>query len=100
QDHTTVTDEVLRAFRGRTVLGYDVIRSSYGFFPTFLVEVDEADVNKKIKALSQYKTYQDKYYFLPEVTRATLIRHGAMAERPYAEGFDILRIIGEFSSTV
>jgi len=97
QDHATATDEVLRAFRGRTVLGFDVIRSSYGFFPSFLVEVSEADVQKKIDALAHYKTYQDKYYFSPDVTRATLIRHGALAERPFAEGFDILRIIGEFN---
>lgn len=99
QDHAAATDEALRAFRGRTVLGYDVIRSSYGFFPSFLVEVNEGDVQKKIDALAKYKTYQDKYYFSPDVTRATLIRHGAMAERPFAEGFDILRIIGEFNSS-
>jgi LmbE family N-acetylglucosaminyl deacetylase len=97
QDHAAVTDEALRAFRGTTVLGFDVIRSSHGFFPSFLVEVSEADVQKKIEALAQYKTYQDKYYFKADVTRATLIRHGAMAERPFAEGFDILRIIGEFN---
>ena len=96
QDHSTVTDEALRAFRGRTVLGFDVIRSSYGFFPSFLVEVNEADVKKKTEALAQYQTYQDKYYFSPDVTRATLVRHGALAERSFAEGFDILRIVGEF----
>lgn len=96
QDHATVTSEGLRAFRGTTVLGFDVIRSSYGFFPNFLVEVDEADVKKKIAALSEYHTYDSKYYFDPDVTRATLIRHGALAERKYAEGFDILRIIGSF----
>ena len=97
QDHATVTEEGLRAFRGTTVLGFDVIRSSYGFFPNFLVEVDEDDVKKKIAALSEYHTYDAKYYFDPEVTRATLIRHGALAERKYAEGFDILRIIGSFA---
>ncbi|MBI4928922.1 MAG: PIG-L family deacetylase [Anaerolineae bacterium] len=96
QDHATVTEEGLRAFRGKTVLGFDVIRSSYGFFPNFLVEVSEEDVDKKIAALSQYKTYESKYYFESQITRATLIRNGAIAERPYAEGFDILRIIGEF----
>jgi LmbE family N-acetylglucosaminyl deacetylase len=96
QDHATVTSEGLRAFRGTTVLGFDVIRSSYGFFPNFLVEVDEEDVNKKIAALGEYHTYDSKYYFDPDVTRATLIRHGALAERKYAEGFDILRIIGSF----
>jgi len=96
QDHATVTEECLRAFRGVTVLGFDVLRSSYGFFPNFLVEVLEDDVQKKLAALAEYKTYETKYYFDPQITRSTLIRHGALAERPYAEGFDILRVIGTF----
>lgn len=97
QDHATVTEEALRAFRGTTVLGYDVIRSSYGFFPHFLVEVDEDDVNRKIQALAEYHTYDKKYYFDPDLTRSILVKNGAFAERKFAEGFDILRIIGKFS---
>jgi LmbE family N-acetylglucosaminyl deacetylase len=96
QDHGTITEEALRAFRGTTVLGYDVIRSSYGFFPSFLVEVDESDVQAKLDALACYHTYANRYYFDPDVTRATLIRNGALAERKFAEGFDILRVIGRF----
>jgi LmbE family N-acetylglucosaminyl deacetylase len=96
QDHQTVTEEALRAFRGTTLLGFDVLRSSYGFFPHFLVEVSEKAVDKKIQALNAYKTYTDKYYFDANITHATAIRHGALAERPYAEGFDILRIVGQF----
>jgi len=92
------TEEALRAYRGTTVLGFDVVRSSYGFFPHFLVEVDKEDVDKKIEALSKYKTYSDKYYFNPDLLRATMIRHGALAERTFAEGFDILRIVGQFST--
>ncbi len=99
QDHQQTTEEVLRAFRGTTVLGFDAVRSSYGFFPHFLVEVSEADVERKIRALAEYSTYGDKYYFSAEVLRATLVRHGALAERPYAEGFDILRIVGVFDGT-
>jgi len=98
QDHTTMTDEALRAFRGITVLGFDVVRSSYGFFPHFLVEVTEEDVNKKIEALSQYETYRDRYYFNSELTRSIMLRHGALAECPFAEGFDILRIVGKFGN--
>ncbi len=96
QDHLTMTDEALRAFRGITVLGFDVVRSSYGFFPHFLVEVTEEDVDKKIEALSKYETYRDRYYFNNELTRSIMVRHGALAERLFAEGFDILRIVGEF----
>jgi LmbE family N-acetylglucosaminyl deacetylase len=89
QDHGTVTEECLRAFRGISVLGFDVVRSSYGFFPNFLVEVNE-------EALAQYHTYASKYYFDPKLTRAIMVRYGALAERTYAEGFDILRVIGAF----
>jgi LmbE family N-acetylglucosaminyl deacetylase len=96
QDHNTMTDEALRAFRGITVLGFDVVRSSYGFFPSFLVEVTEENVNKKIEALSEYETYKDRYYFNSELTRSIMVRHGALAECPFAEGFDILRIVGKF----
>jgi LmbE family N-acetylglucosaminyl deacetylase len=96
QDHNTMTDEALRAFRGITVLGFDVVRSSYGFFPHFLVEVSEESVNKKIEALSQYETYREKYYFNSELTRSIMVRHGALAEIAFAEGFDILRIVGTF----
>jgi LmbE family N-acetylglucosaminyl deacetylase len=96
QDHVQTTEEVLRAFRGTTVLGYDVLRSSFGFFPNFLAEVEEVDVRAKINALAEYKTYMDRYYFSADVLQGTLIRHGALAERPFAEGFDILRVIGNF----
>jgi N-acetylglucosamine malate deacetylase 1 len=98
QDHKTVTEETLRAFRGTTLLGFDCLRSSYGFFPHFLAEVEARDVDCKIAALGEYKTYTEKYYFDPAILRATLVRHGALAEKPFAEGFDILRIVGSFAA--
>jgi hypothetical protein len=61
--------------------------------------VTEKDVEMKIKALAQYKTYTGRYYFNEEITRSTLIRNGAIAERPYAEGFDTLRIVGAFGDS-
>ena len=97
QDHGTVTQESLRVFRRTSLFGYDVIRSSYGFFPTLLIEVSESDVERKIEALAAYQTYKDKYYFSPELTRAIMVRNGAIAEKKYAEGFDILRMIGSFT---
>ncbi len=98
QDHNVATEETVRVYRGTTVLGYDVVRSSYGFFPHFLVELTEADVQAKLAAIAEYKTYADKYYFDPSLLRATMVRHGALAEKPYAEGFDILRIVGRFEA--
>jgi N-acetylglucosamine malate deacetylase 1 len=96
QDHSVVTEESLRAFRGTSLFGFDVIRSSHGFFPSLLIEVDQNDVEKKIEALAAYKTYADKYYFSAELTKAILIRNGSLAERQYAEGFSIFRMVASF----
>jgi N-acetylglucosamine malate deacetylase 1 len=98
QDHLTMTQEALRAFRGITLLGFDVVRSSYGFFPHFLVKVNQSDVDAKIEALAQYETYREKYYFNRELTRSIMVRHGALAEAEFAEGFDILRIVGQYEA--
>ncbi len=96
QDHNVVSEEALRAYHGITVLGFDVVRSSYGFFPHFLAEVSEQDLQAKLDALAKYQTYRGKYYFDPALLRAIMVRNGALAEKPFAEGFDILRIVGNF----
>jgi len=98
QDHNTVTTDALRAFRGVTVLGFDVIRSSYDFFPHFLIGVEAEHVQKKIEALAAYTTYRDVYYFDRALTNSILVRNGAVAQRPFAEGFDILRVIANFAA--
>jgi len=94
-----IVNKELENYSFYQVLPVDVLRSSYGFFPHFLFEVSEKDVDKKMAALAEYKTYIDRYYFDAQITRATMIRHGALAERSYAEGFDILRVVAQFGST-
>jgi len=97
QDHCVASEEALRAFRGTSLFGFDVIRSSHGFFPSLLIGVEKEDVEKKITSLAAYKTYADKYYFSEELTKAINVRNGALAEMKYAEGFDIYRMVGNFS---
>lgn len=93
QDHNILTNEVLRAFRDTTLLGFEVLRSSYRFVPSLFFEVTEKDVDCKIKALAKYNTYASKYYFDPNIIRSRLILHGGLIARPFAEGFDIFRVI-------
>ncbi|HET9888442.1 MAG TPA: PIG-L family deacetylase [bacterium] len=96
QDHNVMTNEALRAFRGTTVLGYEILRSSNGFMPQLLVEVSSEDVASKVAALTMYEVYRDKSYFNPDVIRASMLRNGELAELPFAEGFEILRGIARF----
>jgi hypothetical protein len=95
---TWLRREALRAFRGVTLLGFEILRSSHGFFPQFLVEVSEEDVQAKLEALACYKHMRINIIFRREIIKSTLLRNGAIAERPYAEGFEVLRLVGRFGS--
>lgn len=92
QDHEVVSKEVLRIFKQKTIIGFDIPPSSYNFNPNFFFEVSEMDVNNKIKALKNYKTYKNKNYFLQDLIRAQLIKNGVQIQTSYAEAFDIIRL--------
>ena len=63
QDHQIVHDECLRVFRSNTVLEYNISRSEKFPKPVLFVSLSKKDVDKKLKALSKYKTYIKKKLF-------------------------------------
>jgi LmbE family N-acetylglucosaminyl deacetylase len=93
QDHEIATGEVIRAFRGVTVLGFEILRSTSGFVPNLFYEVSEVDALQKVAALAQYQTYREKSYLGEGAVRSGLIRYGTIAEKPLAEAFDVMRLI-------
>jgi len=93
QDHAVIGEEVLRLFRERSVIGYEVIRSSINFSANFYVELSEEDINRKIKALMEYKSQQDRYYFDPEVIISLARMRGSQVKARYAEAFRVWRFI-------
>lgn len=96
QDHEVLSKETLRVFRVNTILGFEIPSSSYKFAPSLFIEVDEEDVQNKIRALMHYKTYNDKYYFSQDAIKSTIIRNGILIEKKYAEAFDVIKMIGSF----
>lgn len=92
QDHEVVSKEVLRIFRQKTIIGFEISKSSYNYTPNFFFEVSEKDVNNKIEALMRYKTYKDKDYFFQDAIKAQLIKNGITIGKKYAEAFDIIRL--------
>lgn len=94
QDHVVLADEVLRLFREKTVLGYEVIRSGHNYAPQMHVELSESVVEKKIKAAQCYKsqwstTTSGGYYFSKDVMKGLMRARGAQFGMEYAEAFEI-----------
>ena len=93
QDHAIVTHEASRAFRGVTVLGFEILRSTSGFRPTVFFEVNESDALQKVAAAAEFRTYRDKSYLGEQAVRSGLVRYGSISDKPLAEAFDVVRLV-------
>ncbi|MDW8417716.1 MAG: PIG-L family deacetylase [Bacteroidia bacterium] len=95
QDHQVVVQEALRAFRKQTILGFEITRSSYEFHPQFIIPLSHEAVQRKKEAISQYKSYEHRYYMQPHIVEAQARYHGLFCMEEYGEGFEVLRISGK-----
>ena len=93
QDHITIANECLRAFKKITVLQYEVPWNNYTFDNQLFSCVDEIDVMKKVEAVSCYRSQKGRDYAKEEFLRGLLITHGVQVGHQYAEVFETPRII-------
>ncbi len=91
QDHKTVAEEGLRAFKNRTVLGYELIWNNLKFNTDCFVSLSKNDIEKKIEALSKYKTQEGREYMSKEFIFALAKARGVQIGVEYAESFEVIR---------
>lgn len=93
QDHVTIANECLRAFKMNTILQYEVPWNNYTFDNQMFFCVEEADVQKKIAALKCYDSQRGRQYTQEDFLRGLLITHGVQIGHQYAEVFEVPRLI-------
>jgi len=95
QDHQTVTNEALRAFKksSLSIYGYEQPWNCFTFDTNAFVTLDETHIEKKIEALNQYKTQTSKEYLDPEFIRGLARTRGVAIGYKYAEAFEIIKTI-------
>lgn len=92
QDHKTLSEEAFRIFRGGNCFGYEVIRSTHEFVPTFFCELTEKEIETKCNAIMEYHsqlTQSSAYYFNKNLIRSIAVYRGGFSEMPMAEAFEI-----------
>lgn len=95
QDHKVVSEECVRAFKNRSILGYELIWNNFEFEPGIFIEVSTADIDCKLKALNSYKSQIElaRPYFKRELSESTAILRGVQCGRGKTEAFEVIRII-------
>ncbi len=93
QDHATIANEGVRAFKKNTIFMYELAWNNLTFNNQIFVSVNEEEVRRKVDALQKYKSQQGRQYTTPESIRSILKTHGIQIGKPYAEVFEVPRMV-------
>ena len=91
QDHSTVAQEGLRAFKSTTLFGYELIWNNVNFRTSAFVELEARHLDSKIFALSAYESQAERSYMSSEFQYSMARVRGTQAGCAYAESFDVIR---------
>lgn len=91
QDHLTVHDEGVRAFKYTSMLGYEIPWNNLSFQTTSFVLLQEEDVARKVEALKCYRSQVNRSYANEEFIRSLARTRGTQIGAKYAEAFQVIR---------
>ncbi|MBI2079579.1 PIG-L family deacetylase [Candidatus Micrarchaeota archaeon] len=94
QDHHTINEEGVRAFKHSCLLGYEEPWNNLMGRLNFFVSVEDRHIMKKVEVVSQYKSQKGKRnYVTEEYLRSLAVVRGQQINQKYAEGFEMIRWI-------
>ena len=93
QDHRTVAEEGLRAFKRTTILGYEIPWNNFDFEYQWYVALEQKHVDLKVAALERYASQHHRRYANAEYVRNLARMHGVNVNREFAEVFQVYRVV-------
>ena len=94
QDHGVVYWEALRAFKKEaSIWGYEHPWNNLSFSTDIFVVLNLKNMERKLKALKEYKTQKSKSYMDGKNIMALGCTRGSQLDQPYAEAFELIRLI-------
>lgn len=92
QDHTTIAQEGLRAFKNTTLLGYELIWNNLTFNTQCFVKLKRHHIEAKIAALQEYKSQGFRDYLSGDFIYSLAKTRGVQVGAEYAEAFEVVRL--------
>jgi len=92
QDHQVITQEAIRAFPSSSIFGYENFRS-INKITNVLIELEEADIKKKIAAAACYKSQEHKKWNNGSLWQSLARVRGMQIKTKYAEAYEAIRVV-------
>ena len=94
QDHQIIHIEGVRAYKNRTVLGYELPWNHILSQQNLFIELRDYDLARKVKLLNEYKSQIQlgRPYFEPDFMMNLAKLRGSQAGVDAAESFEVIRM--------
>lgn len=93
QDHKTIAEEGLRAFKQTNILCYELIWNNLSFNTQCFVKLEQRHILQKSKALQEYKSQAKRDYMSEEFIFSLARTRGVQIGCSFAEAFEVVRKI-------
>ncbi len=93
QDHAVVGEETIRAAGNIPILFYKSPFNTVCMDENYFVELNQDQLDRKIKALACYRSQKHRAYMQPAVIKANAIMRGLQCGKPYAEAFTVHKLV-------
>ena len=90
QDHQVITQEAIRAFKYKTILGYEMPQNSVKFCSAVFFKLEQKHIAKKLVSISCYESQYNKPYFNPKFILNLANLRGVQSGCEYAEAFEVI----------
>ncbi len=93
QDHHTIAEEGMRAFKFKSILSYELPWNNFSFSTSSFVHLDEKNIQTKVNALQAYQSQAHRPYSDEDFIRSLARTRGVQIGTKYAEAFELVRWI-------
>ena len=93
QDHHTIAEEGIRAFKHTGILAYELPWNLFSFAPSLFVSLEKGHLGKKVRALACYQSQKHRNYTKEDFLYGWARTRGVQANSDYAEAFEVVRWI-------
>ena len=91
QDHTVVAEEGLRAFKYKTILGYELPWNNLRFNTQCFIQLEKRHLQLKVDSLIAYGSQDGKNYMTKEFIFSLAKTRGVQIGSEFAECFEVIR---------
>ena len=93
QDHYTISQEAVRAFKFSTILCYELPWNTFNFQTCCFIPLEEKYISMKIQALRKYESQAHRPYSNENFIRGLALTRGVQCGEEMAEVFEVVRWI-------